>query len=94
MKKNFAGYIRNFKNELVLAFWQGEILCAEVHSDWYSVLGKIKRKNDGRWEFSIKIPSIEYYQIINQVKKEIKQGVFLTKDEAVEHLEKVWGISK
>jgi hypothetical protein len=86
-----VGTVENFERNRVEVFWVGNEMrayIAEYMKPIYCLLGKIKRKNDGRFEYFVKRPSTNFYQTTPS----LTQGVFLTKIEAKQELQKIWNV--
>lgn len=74
-------------------YWKNNRLCAICieGTSIYSVLGKIKKKNDGRYEWSY-IPCKHGFFPSSPAVPSILQGVSDTKEDAEIKLETLWGL--
>jgi len=69
-------------------FWRKDILGVWViENAMYQQLGRIKKKNDGRWNWFYKSCKNSYVKEIEPTKL---QGTCATEQEAREQLEKMW----
>lgn len=81
--KNYPGWSQR-EQEFLLAniFPQSEI---------HKTIGKIKKKNDGRWEWTVLEDNKDFWFIVAQPLDKL-QGVCQTKEEAIKRIEDSWGV--
>ncbi len=74
-------FIKNYFGNLVQPFWKGDIFYIKLSptSSIHCCLAKIKKKNDGRYEYFIE-ESKYFYTNLNRFLPEKKQGVFATRE--------------
>jgi hypothetical protein len=83
--------IKDFQGNPTNCYWDKNRLCADIKKDCgiHSCLAEIKSKNDGRWEYFIKKQRhfFEHLELPNK-----KQGVFATREECCQYLEKIFNV--
>jgi hypothetical protein len=92
-------HIKDFSGDDVLPEWDtrfsGErcVLTATVTKSlrWLVLLGTVKKKNDGRWEWTILNDRSGFYKKPETTTK--MQGVCDTEEEAKKQVELAWGVA-